>query len=181
MSGSPDTAIAKPLTFRRFKDGDHQPLAWQAEIFDADTPQVPDLASRAPRPARAACPSGEDIRGYLNIVRGIEKPPAGVPWQEYAWRRLTEANPLPRDGRVCPARASRAATATRSRITSASTRSSTSGRMGDRAQIVFPAAGLSRQEGRRDRWRPGGTVGRLQLARKGHSVTIFDERAELAG
>jgi hypothetical protein len=47
---------------------------------------------------------GEDIRGYLNIVRGIEKPPAGMPWQEYAFRRLTEANPFPSVmGRVCPA------------------------------------------------------------------------------
>ena len=34
----------------------------------------------------------------------LEKPPAGVPWQEYAWRRLTEANPFPSVmGRVCPA------------------------------------------------------------------------------
>jgi hypothetical protein len=43
-------------------------------------------------------------------VRGVEKPPVGadgkpvMPWQEYAWRRLTEANPFPSVmGRVCPA------------------------------------------------------------------------------
>ena len=45
------------------------------------------------------------IRGWLQIVRGIEKPPAGgVSWQEYAFRRSTDANPFPAImGRVCPA------------------------------------------------------------------------------
>ena len=55
-------------------------------------------------PCQGSCPSGEDIRGWLNIVRGIEKPTAGVTWQEYAFRRITAANPFPSVmGRVCPA------------------------------------------------------------------------------
>ena len=46
-------------------------------------------------------PSPRDVR---EIVRGIEKPPAGVSWQEYAFRRSTDANPFPSMmGRVCPA------------------------------------------------------------------------------
>ncbi|MDO9054265.1 MAG: NAD(P)-binding protein, partial [Gallionella sp.] len=59
---------------------------------------------------QGSCPAGEDIRGYLSIVRGTEKPPVGkdgkptMSWQEYAWRRLTTANPFPSVmGRVCPA------------------------------------------------------------------------------
>ena len=36
MSAQLDQAPAKPLTFRRYKDGDTKPLAWQQEIFDAD-------------------------------------------------------------------------------------------------------------------------------------------------
>jgi NADPH-dependent glutamate synthase beta subunit-like oxidoreductase len=37
-------------------------------------------------------------------VRGIEKPPADTPWQEYAFNRVTDANPFPAImGRVCPA------------------------------------------------------------------------------
>ncbi len=101
---TPSSTDTKPLNFRRYKDGDAKPLAWQQEIFDADhSHKCPTYIQSTP-PCQGSCPSGEDIRGYLNIVRGIEKPPAGVPWQEYAWRRLTEANPLPSVmGRVCPA------------------------------------------------------------------------------
>ena len=110
MSGPADTATAKPLTFRRFKDGDTKVKRWQDEIFDADhSHKCPTYIQSTP-PCQGSCPSGEDIRGYLNIVRGIEKPPVGadgkpvMTWQEYAWRRLTEANPLPAVmGRVCPA------------------------------------------------------------------------------
>jgi NADPH-dependent glutamate synthase beta subunit-like oxidoreductase len=104
MSGPADTVKAQPLTFRRFKDGDTKVKRWQDEIFDADhSHKCPTYIQSTP-PCQGSCPSGEDIRGYLNIVRGIEKPPAGMPWQEYAWRRLTEANPLPSVmGRVCPA------------------------------------------------------------------------------
>ena len=55
-------------------------------------------------PCQGSCPSGEDIRGWLNIVRGIELPPEGVSMEEYAFRRSTDANPFPSMmGRVCPA------------------------------------------------------------------------------
>ena len=103
MSTDTTAGAVKPLNFRRYKDGDQQVKRWQDEIFDADhSHKCPTYIQSTP-PCQGACPSGEDIRGYLNIVRGIEKPPAGMPWQEYAWRRLTEANPLPSVmGRVCP-------------------------------------------------------------------------------
>ena len=65
---------------------------------------------QATPPCQGSCPAGEDIRSYLNIVRGIEKPPAApagqqaMSWQEYAFHRLTDANPFPSVmGRVCPA------------------------------------------------------------------------------
>ncbi len=67
----------KLLTKRRFKDGDHEHRPWVEEIFTADAShKCPTYVHRAP-PCQASCPSGEDIRGWLNIVRGIEKPPAG--------------------------------------------------------------------------------------------------------
>jgi len=92
------------LTKRRFKDGDNSHLPWQDEIFTADTSyKCPTYIHRAP-PCQGSCPAGEDIRGWLNIVRGIEKPPEGLIWQEYAFKRVTEANPFPSImGRVCPA------------------------------------------------------------------------------
>ena len=63
------------FTFRKYKDGDHQWRRWQDQIFTADaTDKCPTYVHKTP-PCQASCPSGEDIRGWLNIVRGIEKPP----------------------------------------------------------------------------------------------------------
>jgi NADPH-dependent glutamate synthase beta subunit-like oxidoreductase len=78
--------------------------SWQKDIFDAGhSHKCPTYIQSTP-PCQGSCPAGEDIRGYLNIVRGVEKPPTGMVWQEYAFRRLTEANPFPSVmGRVCPA------------------------------------------------------------------------------
>ncbi len=92
------------LTRRRFKDGDNAHLPWQEEIFTADaTHKCPTYVHRTP-PCQGSCPSGEDIRGWLNIARGIEKAPGDMPWQEYAFSRVTDANPFPAImGRVCPA------------------------------------------------------------------------------
>ncbi len=64
------------LTKRRYKDGDNAHLPWQEEIFVADTShQCPTYVHRTP-PCQGSCPAGEDIRGWLNIARGLEKPPA---------------------------------------------------------------------------------------------------------
>ena len=61
----------KLLTNRRFKDGDDAHLPWQKEIFTADTShKCPTYVHRTP-PCQGSCPSGEDIRGWLNIARGI--------------------------------------------------------------------------------------------------------------
>jgi NADPH-dependent glutamate synthase beta subunit-like oxidoreductase len=94
----------KLLTKRRYKDGDNAHRPWVDEIFTADAShKCPTYVHRAP-PCQGSCPSGEDIRGWLNIVRGIEKPPGDKPWQEYAFNRVTDANPFPAImGRVCPA------------------------------------------------------------------------------
>lgn len=94
----------KLLTKRRFKDGDNAHRPWQEEIFTADAShKCPTYVNRTP-PCQGSCPSGEDIRGWLNIARGIEKAPGDMPWQEYAFNRVTDANPFPAImGRVCPA------------------------------------------------------------------------------
>ena len=94
----------KLLTNRRFKDGDNTHLPWQEEIFIADAShKCPTYVHRTP-PCQGSCPSGEDIRGWLNIARGIEKAPGDMTWQEYAFQRVTDANPFPAImGRVCPA------------------------------------------------------------------------------
>src|SRR3990170_8728471 len=96
--------IKAGFTFRKFKDGDHEWGSQQERIFIADeTDKCPIYVHKTP-PCQASCPSGEDIRGWLNIARGIEKPSKDMNWQEYAFRRLTDANPFPSMmGRVCPA------------------------------------------------------------------------------
>lgn len=91
-------------TIRKFEDGSSRWENLTDNIFTADTShKCPVYVHRTP-PCQGSCPSGEDIRGYLQIARGIEKPPAGVSWQEYAFQRSTAANPFPSQmGRVCPA------------------------------------------------------------------------------
>jgi NADPH-dependent glutamate synthase beta subunit-like oxidoreductase len=183
MSADAATEV-KPLTFRRYQDGDHKPRRWQEEIFDADhSHKCPTYIQSTP-PCQGSCPSGEDIRGYLNIVRGIEKPPAGVPWQEYAWRRLTEANPLPSVmGRVCPAPCESGCN--RNEVEDFVGINSVEHFLGEYAianNLQFPKP--EKLSGKKVAVIGGGPAGlsaAYQLARKGHAVTIFDERAELGG
>ena len=63
------------LEFRRFREGDTHWKRWQDKIFDADHSHKCPTYIQATPPCQGSCPAGEDIRGYLNIVRGIEKPP----------------------------------------------------------------------------------------------------------
>src|SRR5581483_10394671 len=75
------------------------------KIFQADhSYKCPTYVHRTP-PCQGSCPSGHDVRGWLAIARGMDKPPVvGMPWQEYAFQRMVEANPFPATmGRVCPA------------------------------------------------------------------------------
>ena len=103
MAASKDE-INQKLTFRLYEDGVHQWRSQGENIFQEDTShKCPTYVHRTP-PCQGSCPSGEDIRGWLDIVRGIEKPPEGVSMQEYAFQRSTDANPFPSMmGRVCPA------------------------------------------------------------------------------
>ena len=97
------TSQETKLTFRRYKDGDTK-VKSHDRIFQAGySYKCPTYIQSTP-PCQGSCPAGEDIRRYLQIARGMEKPPVGMPWQEYAWRVLTEDNPFPSVmGRVCPA------------------------------------------------------------------------------
>jgi len=117
-------------------------------------------------------------------VRGVEKPPAGMPWQEYAWRRLTEANPLPSVmGRVCPAPCESGCN--RNQVEDFVGINSVEHFLGEWAiehKLAFQKP--AETTGKTVAVIGGGPAGlsaAYQLARKGHAVTIFDERAELGG
>ena len=184
MSAQIDSTPAQPLTFRRYKDGDDKVKSWQEEIFDADhSHKCPTYIQSTP-PCQGSCPSGEDIRSYLNIARGIEKPPAGMPWQEYAWRRLTEANPLPGVmGRVCPAPCESGCN--RNQVEDFVGINSVEHFLGEYAierKLAFPKP--THSTGKKVAVIGGGPAGlsaAYQLAKRGHAVTLFDERAELGG
>ncbi|MDH5749461.1 MAG: FAD-dependent oxidoreductase, partial [Rhodospirillales bacterium] len=93
------------LTFRRYKDGDTEHEEWSEQfIISGESYKCPTYVHRSP-PCQGSCPSGHDIRGWLSIVRGLDKPmDENTTWQEYAFHRMTEANPFPAImGRVCPA------------------------------------------------------------------------------
>ena len=184
MSANPESANVQPLNFRRYKDGDHKPGPWQKQIFNADhSHKCPTYIQSTP-PCQGSCPSGEDIRGYLNIVRGVEKPPAGMPWQEYAFRRLTEANPFPSVmGRVCPAPCESGCN--RNQVEDFVGINSVEHFLGEYAianNLTFKKPDFS--SGKKVAVIGGGPAGlstAYQLALRGHAVTLFDERAELGG
>ena len=74
-------------TYRRFADGDHKYSDFSEDIFNEDkSHKCPTYVHKTP-PCQGSCPSGEDIRGWLQIVRGIEKAPEGMTMSEYAFRR----------------------------------------------------------------------------------------------
>lgn len=103
MATSSDEMKTRP-SWRRFEDGNQVWEKLTDQIFNQDrSHKCPTYVHKTP-PCQGSCPSGEDIRGWLQIVRGMEQPPAGMDWHEYAFRRATDANPFPSMmGRVCPA------------------------------------------------------------------------------
>ncbi len=180
----PPSGAPKARFFRRFEDGDHAPPPWQEEIFDAGhSHKCPTYVLSSP-PCQANCPAGEDIRGYLDIVRGIEKPPAGVSWQEYAFRRLTEANPFPAVmGRVCPAPCEKGCN--RNEVDDRVGINAVEHFLGEYAianQLRFAAPPAA--TGKKVAVIGGGPAGlscAYHLARRGHAVTIFDQHEALGG
>src|SRR5574340_334235 len=174
----------KKLSYRRFKDGDHAHLPWQQKIFEADhTYKCPEYVLSSP-PCQASCPAGEDIRGYLNIMRGVEKPVAGMAAPEYAFRRLTEANPFPAVmGRVCPAPCESGCN--RNEVDDHVGVNSVEHFLGDfgiRNKLAFNKP--AQESGKKVAIIGGGPAGlsvAYQLRLKGHACTIFDEHALLGG
>ena len=172
------------LTFRRFKDGDHKVHSWRDQIFQASyTHKCPTYIQSTP-PCQGSCPAGEDIRSYLQIARGIEKPPAGMQWQEYAWRRLTEANPFPSVmGRVCPAPCETGCN--RNEVEDHVGINSVEHFLGEYAiannlQYRKPEISTGKKVAIIGGG-PGGLSCAYQLAMKGHEVTVFDDHEFLGG
>ena len=188
---SATTEVPQAINFRRYKDGDTSIRRLNEKIFKAsNTYKCPTYIQSTP-PCQGSCPAGEDIRGYLAIVRGTEKPPVGadgkpvMPWQEYAWRRLTEANPFPSVmGRVCPAPCESGCN--RNEVEDHVGINSVEHFLGEYAiannlKFATPAVAPSGKKVAILGGGPAGMSCAYQLVRKGHEVTIFDEHEFLGG
>ena len=91
-------------TWRRYKDGDHTWRRMNDVIFIADaTDKCPTYVHKNPA-LPGELPVGRG-RPRLAEYRAWHREAAkDVAWQEYAFRRSTDANPFPSMmGRVCPA------------------------------------------------------------------------------
>jgi glutamate synthase (NADPH) small chain len=177
-------AITEGLNYRRYQDGDAAHLPWSKEIFQAGAShKCPTYVLRTP-PCSGSCPSGHDIRGWLDIVRGVEKPPQGMSMQEYAFHRMTEANPFPAVmGRVCPAPCEQGCN--RNMVDEHVGINSVEHTIGNWAvenKIAF--AKPEAETGRKVAVIGGGPAGlsvAYQLRRRGHAVTVFEDKPQLGG
>ncbi|NKB63820.1 MAG: NAD(P)-binding protein [Gammaproteobacteria bacterium] len=173
------------LTFRVYEDGETKWEDWQEAIFSADhSHKCPTYVHRTP-PCQGSCPSGEDVRGWLQIVKGIEKPPAGMDWEEYAFQRSTNANPFPSMmGRVCPAPCEDGCN--RNDVEDYVGINSIEQFIGDNAfekkyNFSPSVAEIGKKKVAIIGGGPAGLAAAYQLRRKGHGSVIFDDHAELGG
>jgi len=185
-----DTSQEKTLNYRRYKDtrlehtGTQQWDDWTDNIFQAGwSYKCPTYINRTP-PCQGSCPAGEDIRGWLSIVRGIEKPTEeGMSWQEFAFRRSTDANPFPSImGRVCPAPCEDGCN--RNELEDRVGINSVEQFIGDHAQqndFKFSAGPDTGKKVAIIGGGPAGMAAAYQLRRVGHACTVFDDHSELGG
>ena len=173
------------LTWRRYEDGNQSPPEWLEKIHTAGhSHQCPTYVHRTP-PCQGSCPSGHDIRGWLSIARGIDKPPVeGMSWQEYAFNRMAEANPFPATmGRVCPAPCEDGCN--RNEVDDYVGINAVEQYVGDWAiENQLKLESPKRETGKKVAVIGGGPAGlsaAFQLRREGHGVTIFDAHAKLGG
>jgi len=177
-------------TFTRYPEGE-TPDDWELDekIFVQDTTyKCPVYLQRTP-PCQGSCPAGEDIRGWLNIVRGIEKPPVDgdgneTDWADYAFMRSTDANPFPAImGRVCPAPCEDGCN--RNEVEDHVGINAVEHFIGDHAlKNKLALRGPGADTGKKIALIGGGIASltaAYQLRRKGHACTIFEAHRKLGG
>jgi NADPH-dependent glutamate synthase beta subunit-like oxidoreductase len=174
----------KKLSWRRYEDGDNVWDDLTEKIFVQDTShKCPTYVHKTP-PCQGSCPSGEDIRGWLQIVRGLEQPPEGMTWQQYAFRRSTDANPFPSMmGRVCPAPCQDGCN--RNELEDFVGINAVEQFIGDTAITngykFEPAPADTGKRVAIIGGGPAGLAAAYQLRRKGHAATIFEANDGLGG
>ena len=178
------------FTYRRFEDRDRATKdtdikkQWSQEaVHIGESYSCPTYIHKTP-PCQGSCPSGHDIRGWLSIVRGIDTPPEGMEWQEYAFQRMTLSNPFPAVmGRVCPAPCQDGCN--RNELETFVGINSVEQYIGDWAiehKLSFPKP--ETESGKKVAIIGSGVVGLAAayfLRQQGHAVTVFEEYEKLGG
>ncbi|WP_456413959.1 NAD(P)-binding protein [Thiolapillus sp.] len=180
---TPSDEMTKNITWRRFEEGKNKWDDWTDDIFNYDTShKCPTYVHETP-PCQGSCPSGHDVRGWLSIVRGIEKPAEGMEMEEYAFRRATESNPFPSMmGRVCPAPCQDGCN--RNAVEDYVGINSIEQFIGDKGLEKGYAFEAGKDTGKKVAvigGGPGGMAAAYQLRRMGHGVTVFEAQPELGG
>nr|AFI78410.1 intracellular sulfur oxidation protein DsrL [uncultured bacterium ws020C1] len=180
---TPSDEMNTKLTWRRFEEGDNTWDSFTDQIFNEDTShKCPTYIHKTP-PCQGSCPSGEDIRGWLAIVRGQEKPSEGMEMGEYAFRRSTDANPFPSMmGRVCPAPCQDGCN--RNEVEDFVGINAVEQWIGDNALdqgYKFEAGPSTGKKVAVIGGGPAGMAAAYQLRRKGHAVAVFESQPELGG
>ncbi|MBT7005927.1 MAG: NAD(P)-binding protein [Thiotrichales bacterium] len=184
----PSEEMNAALNFRRYEDYpreeygrfyDNDEMIWDASW----THKCPTYVHQTP-PCQGSCPSGHDVRGWLDIVRGLDTPPEGVTMEEYAFELYTKANPFPSTmGRVCPAPCQDGCN--RNEIEDFVGINSIDQFIGDSAlknNLGFEAA--ANDTGKKIAIIGGGPAGlaaAFQLRKLGHGATVFDDHDTLGG
>ena len=173
----------KSFTFRRYEDDDLGQYDHSENIMQASyTHKCPTYVNRTP-PCQGSCPSGHDVRGWLDIVRGLEKPPEGISMQLYAFRRATNSNPFPSVmGRVCPAPCEDGCN--RNQLEDHVGINSVEQYIGDSALnegYTFESGTDTGKKVAVIGGGPGGLAAAYQLRRMGHAVSLIDAGEALGG
>ncbi len=155
--------------------------------FGDHSHKCPVYLKRTP-PCQHACPANEDIRGYNNLLRGIEKydqngQPITDKWAE-AFYRITDKNPFPGVmGRVCPALCQ--TKCNRQHVDETVGINSIEHAIGDYAiekgLKIAPAGPDSGKHVAIVGAGPSGLSAAYQLRRKGHKVTIYEMQKKPGG
>ena len=137
-------------------------------------------------PCQASCPSAEDIRGYLTtLAQADEYGRSAFSATELAWHTLTDKNPIPAImGRVCPHPCE----------TGCNRNQKDQPVNINRVELALGDFGITNQLALKKLTEqstgkkiavvgsgPAGISAAYQLARRGHSVTIYEERSEAGG
>lgn len=146
---------------------------------------LPQYAGKTP-PCTVACPSSEDIRGYLTMIAQSEQyGRSHAESMEIAWEGLVDKNPMPAImGRVCP-HPCESGCNRKDKDTSVSI---------NRVELSIGNFGIEQKLRLKKLTNektgknvavigsgPAGISAAYQLARRGHSVTVYEDKPEAGG